>query len=220
LSLPCRVRAAALLVLLHGLAPYAAVAASESDEGPKSPQLSQWFRMDAWRATRSASGDLNGDGHVDIAVILERTLEPGGRADPPLSARQLVILNSDKNGNWRRGAALDSLLPCGRCGDALSGVVESMIFDLTITDDNVMEIGWLQQRDNLAGVWLHIGWNAEAGTLALLGEQVTTAGRHYADHRLLRRDYRAGVEHRDGQQWTIEPRVIPLNDVAAADFGS
>lgn len=210
---------AALLAVACGVAPCAASAESGPDDSLQPPRLAQWFRMDAWQATRSASGDLDQDGHVDIAVILERTAEPGGRIDPPRSKRLLVILQSDADGQWRRGPALRELLPCGRCGDVHSGVVESMVFDLTVTDDNVLEIGWLQQRDTLAGVWLRIGWDEQAGELALLGDQITTAGRSYDEHTRLERDYQAGVERRDGGEQAIEPRLIPATEVNASDYG-
>lgn len=89
--------------------------------GPKTSPPKGWLLVD------SQSGDLNGDGRKDLAVVLEEQAEDGERPDPEDAApRLLVVLLARADGSLRTAHVNSSLVlnrfSGGVFGDPFEGI--------------------------------------------------------------------------------------------------
>lgn len=92
-----------------------------STQIPMSGMSESKFIPEGWKVLDRATGDLNGDGLQDLALILARKDEQLQNSSAPsrqLSKRCLIILFKDRSGQYRR-SALDwnIILPAGAGGE-------------------------------------------------------------------------------------------------------
>lgn len=102
------------------------------------------FVPTGWRIEKHVTGDLNGDGHVDNALILHDN-NPALRVPLPFNdsptidtnPRLLVVLFARAGGGFRRVLANHTLIPrvdSARMDDPVDGIVAS---DFAIADDTL-----------------------------------------------------------------------------------
>lgn len=180
------------------------------------PVVDKWLPSDWWVPERSVSGHINADPHEDLAIVVARRVDAPEDPDFPRGSRGLLVLFGDDDGRWRRGAMLPGLLPCVECTGALGGRIGSALFDIEVSADGLLEVGWVARKQFTKGVRLWIGWDSGERGLGLLADEVSIIR---PGHRgLIHRDYRAGRMWVDGAEIEMPARFIPIEDVSAEQY--
>jgi hypothetical protein len=135
------------------------------------PRIDDWVPLAWWTPVQSVAGKLNDDAFDDLAVVLERQQDAPEDAQFERGAMALLILFGSKQGRWRRGHLVPGMLPCTVCSSKLGGGQESALFDLSISADGILEIGWIQQRAGTKAVRLFIGWDASPPSAGAAGRR-------------------------------------------------
>jgi len=108
---------ALLVALLAGLAPVAAPAQESRTLATASlpPELRP-FVLPRTKAIVVERGDLNGDGRIDVVLVLELQKERPGDEDIEAGQRPILILARQANGTLALAARNDTAAYCSRCG--------------------------------------------------------------------------------------------------------
>jgi hypothetical protein len=182
------------------------------------PRIDDWVPLAWWTPVQSVAGRLNDDAFDDIAVVLERQQDAPEDAQFERGSMGLLILFGTKKGRWRRGPLVPGILPCTVCSDRLSRGQESALFDLSISADGILEIGWIHKGVGTKAVRLFIGWDKGYKALGLLADDVALIRPVSHGRTRVRRDYRAGMMWIDGEPRSMPPRFIPIEDVSSAQY--
>ncbi|QQO52924.1 MAG: hypothetical protein N838_05620 [Thiohalocapsa sp. PB-PSB1] len=190
------------------------------------PRINDWVPLVWWSPVQFASGLLNDDSLEDLAVVLERKYD--APEDPAFERGSLALLvlfrteaeneTDEETKTWRRGYLIPGMLPCVSCSGKLSHGRESALFDLSISADGILEIGWIQKREAIKAVRLYITWHAEQQGLVLLSDDVVQIKPGTSEQTRLRRHYLNGTQWIDGELRNIPPRVIPIEDLSAEQY--
>lgn len=182
------------------------------------PRIDDWVPRDWWTPVQFVTGGLNGDDFDDIAVVLERQRDAPEDPRFERGSLALMILFGTEAGRWRLGPMVPGMLPCTVCSDRLSGGQESALYDLSISDDGVLEIGWVQKGAGMKAVRLFIGWDNAYQGVGLLADDVALIRPAPHGRTRVKRDYRAGMLWIDGEPRSMPPRFIPIEDVSAEQY--
>jgi hypothetical protein len=184
---------------------------------PKSPRVDNWLPRDWWTPESVVSGRLDDDPYDDLAVVVQRRVAAPEDPAFPRGSRALFVLFGTADGGWRRGPLLPGLLPCVDCISSLGGTIGSAVFDLDISADGLLEIGWIERKRGTKAVRLIIGWDATYDALGLYADDVQLL-RPGGGRRHVRRDYRAGRMWVDGVAADMPARFIPISEVSATQY--
>lgn len=182
------------------------------------PRIDDWVPLSWWTPVQSVTGRLNDDRFDDIAVVLERQQDAPEDAQFERGSMGLLILFGTKAGRWRRGPLVPGILPCTVCSDRLSRGQESALFDLSISADGTLEIGWIQKRAGTKAVRLFFGWDNAHQALGLFADDMALIRPVNHGRTRVRRDYRAGMMWIDGEPRSMPPRFISIEDVSAEQY--
>lgn len=211
------------LALMLGAAVPAQAALEDEPDAPQAPvelppRVDDWLPSDWWTPTQVASGRLNDDPYDDLAVVVLRRTEAPEDPAYPRGARGLFVIFGMADGGWRRGPMAPGLLPCLDCVNTLGGRIGSAVFDLSISADGLLEIGWVERTRFIKAVRLSIGWDRSYGALGLYADDVWVIRPQQAGRGHVRRDYRAGRIWVDGVMQQLPARFIPVEEVKADQY--
>ena len=181
------------------------------------PVIDDWVPRTWWQPIDTAYGRVNDDALDDLVVVLQRPQFAPEDPDWPRGSRALLVLFQTARGGWRRGPLVPGLLPCADCTATLSGTAESVLFDISIPSQGVVEIGWVQRRHSTKAVRLRFGWDSGSRELMLVADDVSVIN-PYDGRSRVRRDYRRGVMWVNGQPRDMPPEQIRIEDVSAAAY--
>jgi hypothetical protein len=182
------------------------------------PRVDDWLPRDWWTPTQVVSGRLNDDPYDDLAVLVLRRTEAPEDPDYPRGSRGLFVIFGMPDGGWRRGPMAAGLLPCLDCVNTLGGRIGSAVFDISINDDGLLEIGWVERMRFIKAVRLSIGWDSTYGALGLSADDVWVIRPGQGGRGHVRRDYRAGRIWVDGVMQSLPARFIPIEQVKADQY--
>ena len=192
-------------------------AAAPAAEPLLPPRVDDWLPRDWWTPVQVVSGRINEDGFDDLVVLVERRTDAPEDPAFPRGSRGLFVVLGTPDGGWRRGQLAPGILPCVDCLSTLGGRIGSAVFDLSIPEDNVVEVGWLERGRVTKAVQLVLGWDQTEGALGLDADDIQLVlprgGRSH-----VRRDYRAGRIWVNGLARDMPARFIPIEDVSAAQY--
>lgn len=189
---------------------------AQAQSGP--PRIDDWVPLEWWSPVQFVTGLLNEDAIEDIAVVLERQQDAPEDRRFERGSRSLLVLYGTEAGGWRRGPMVPGMLPCTVCSGRLGKGQESVMFDLSISADGILEVAWLGRREGMKAVRLFIGWDSAYGDLGLLADDVSLVSPISHARSRVRRDYRAGMMWVDGEPRAMPPRFIPIEDVSAEQY--
>ncbi|WP_058556432.1 hypothetical protein [Thiohalocapsa sp. ML1] len=216
---PARAGLLAGLLAVGALSGAAAAPDQAKEPAPvvRPPLVDKWLPNDWWTPEQVVSGRLNDDDYDDLAVVVQRRIEAPEDPKFPRGSRALFVLYGTADGRWRRGELVPGLLPCGECSSALSGTIGAALFDLRITPDGVLELGWVARDRGTKAVRLTIGWDRTFRALGLYVDEVQLL-RPRGGRSRVRRDYRAGRMWVDGVAEDMPARFIPIGEVSASQY--
>jgi hypothetical protein len=175
------------------------------------------FVPDGWEPTQSATGDLNGDGIKDLALVLERTEESEGDNVDPQGSRGLLVLFGERGGGYRFQAFAPGALPCTYCLDTAGGPAGTPSFELSIADRE-LTVGWVRGSQETTSVRLVVAYDAKRNQLGLLEDETITTDHLTGKSTSRERNYATGAVTTDGSESRMEPRFIPLIEVSAEEY--
>ncbi|MCG6941785.1 MAG: hypothetical protein LJE69_11120 [Thiohalocapsa sp.] len=217
----CTRRAPLLLLgLVAGLTAGAAPATADEVSAAREvlpPRIEDWLPRDWWVPVQAVGGRIDEDAYDDLVVLVERRTDAPDDPAFPRGSRGLFILFGDAVGGWRRGQLAAGLLPCVDCLSTLGGTIGSAVFDLEVSEDGLVEVGWLERGRLTKAVQLQIGWDQTHRALGLYSDDIRII-RPQGGRSHVRRDYRAGRMWVDGVPRPMPARFIPIEHVLAQQY--
>ena len=181
------------------------------------PRVDAWLPRDWWTPEQAVSGRLNDDDYDDVVVVVQRRVDAPEDPAFPRGSRALFVLYGMPDGRWLRGALVPGLLPCGECTSALAGTIGAALFELELSDDGLLSLGWVARDRGTKAVRLIIGWDPTFRALGLYADDVRLL-RPRGGESHVRRDYRAGRMWVDGVAEDMPARFIPIEEVSASQY--
>lgn len=170
-----------------------------------------------WQPIASYGGLLDPDELEDVVVVLYRRDAIPGDEQLPIGSRGLAIFALTPDGQYRREALAERLLPCVECLGTFSRDPSGVAFEIDI-EDRRLDVSWISNEGGLLSVRLTIAWDPARSAFALVQDELirTDPGGWIQSRR--RRDYVAGREVVDGETRPLQPRFIPIEEVSARDY--
>jgi hypothetical protein len=189
-----------------------------AEAGSGKPSSIEDLVPEGWTIEQTVTGDLNGDGRPDAAVVLLQRPAQGTGEDNVERARALLLLFADSSGGYRREALAERVLPCTTCLGMLGAYLgEASPVDVSIADGR-LGIGWLRGSRESVEVSLEFGYDAAGGGFRLRRDDVIRVDRVLGRETHTVRDFVTGEVQVDGKKHKIEPKVIPIADVDFKDY--
>lgn len=170
-----------------------------------------------WEPVASYGGLLDPDDLEDVVVVLHRRDAIPGDEQLPVGSRGLAIFALTPDGQYRREALAEQLLPCVGCLGTFSRDPGGVPFEIDI-EDRRLRLSWISNDGGLLAVRLTIAWDPARRAFALVQDEVMRAESGGLIRSRRSRDYVTGSEVIDGAARPMEPRFIPIDTVSARDY--
>jgi hypothetical protein len=158
---------ASAVLAAAALTPDAHGAVVPAQQIPATATTPAGFAPPGWRVEKRATGDLDGDGDRDQAIVLIQS-ESGGAAYGVVDgSRALLLARNEAGGLLRRVGLAPRLLGCAECGGAFWGAAR-MPVGVAIANRTVVVRQQFGGR-SLSATTHRLRWHAPTGKFRLVG---------------------------------------------------